>query len=1074
MTIAKLVDIWVNQEHNEYSEMEIRFGVHNKLYKINETNVMTNTIPYYSNVYHNYLSATDYNRVLSILLNNGYSKYESDVSYKSLRIFTEKKDYNSGSLKFISTNIRVEIITLEAIQYYLINEDLLEVYEKYSKCILFTVKGKNICELNDHFIKEWNFSVCQQYERTYSSMNDLDEIHYILNEWKNLKKTARYLNRLMLYSSNYDEYPTLYPYRIDMSIIKQTSSTSNKINQNILNEITSFEIEIEFLNQNKKKENKDKIIENLQLLIRLILSGLQNTSYPISYVEQNNVTSNYIKQCKIQIEKKHQQNLINIVNGKDWVGPSVTTLQIENILLTNNQTQINNICNNNYIVSDKTDGERHLLFIDPTYLKMYMIDRNMRIKYIGGKINNQNSEFIGCIIDGEYILNMFIAFDIYWYNGKDIRHWPFYNKENIHQCRYTLLKKLEQIYLTDIDNIKLQFIVKYYEINETNIFNACSSIYTKKNILPYPTDGFIFMNIKLPIPSISTISTVTTIPITTCRDTIITFKWKPPQYNTIDFLVMIEKDDNYNDKIYQFSKTENEYTKYNNDINNMNSYMKAKKILLYCGFHPMKDGLLYPMEYGYTGFRRIKKDSSMHLKEYIPTQFYANEPYDEHSGECYIELNNMDEQLHLQHFDGSYSEDIFTENQIIEFAYDIKRPSGWRWIPLKIRYEKTERYQRGEREYGNSYRVCQENWNSIHSPITENMLINGNHINLNNEILNISSCILPFSSYYHNKYDYVYNTIQLRKYHNTIKRILLQNICTKTNLWLIDFACGKAGDLHKWNDLNISFVLGLDISQDNLCNRLDGAWARYCDLREKNNLSNLQCLFLQSDVTKSILNGDGLYHTLDKQVWKSCIGKCTLRESKNIGNEIVKLYNKIKSEIFPISTCFFAIHYFWESEIKLDGFLNNLVNLICVGGYFACTCFDGELIFELLKNIKKGEKITSSIYNENILWSITKEYNDNDNKLLHEYQSEVLCNSYEIYIGNKIKVYQESIHHELDEYLVHIRYFIKRMEVIGFQCIQNNLFTEIHDPQSFNMNEDEKRISYLNRGLIFQKTRTYG
>ena len=46
-------------------------------------------------------------------------------------------------------------------------------------------------------------------------------------------------------------------------------------------------------------------------------------------------------------------------------------------------------------------------------------------------------------------------------------------------------------------------------------------------------------------------------------------------------------------------------------------------------------------------------------------------------------------------------------------------------------------------------------------------------------------------------------------------------------------ACGKAGDLPKWINANLAFVLGIDLNKDNIENRLDGACARYLNYAKK-------------------------------------------------------------------------------------------------------------------------------------------------------------------------------------------------------------------------------------------------
>ena len=64
-----------------------------------------------------------------------------------------------------------------------------------------------------------------------------------------------------------------------------------------------------------------------------------------------------------------------------------------------------------------------------------------------------------------------------------------------------------------------------------------------------------------------------------------------------------------------------------------------------------------------------------------------------------------------------------------------------------------------------------------------------------------------------------------------MKKILIQSVSKRGNT-LIDFACGKAGDLPKWIASNLSFVMGIDISKDNIENRLNGACARYLNYKK--------------------------------------------------------------------------------------------------------------------------------------------------------------------------------------------------------------------------------------------------
>ena len=59
---------------------------------------------------------------------------------------------------------------------------------------------------------------------------------------------------------------------------------------------------------------------------------------------------------------------------------------------------------------------------------------------------------------------------------------------------------------------------------------------------------------------------------------------------------------------------------------------------------------------------------------------------------------------------------------IVEFRYDRTRDDFWRWIPIRVRYDKTAEYRQGIKNYGNAFHVAQSIWQSIHDPITSEML----------------------------------------------------------------------------------------------------------------------------------------------------------------------------------------------------------------------------------------------------------------------------------------------------------------------------------------------------------------
>ena len=63
--------------------------------------------------------------------------------------------------------------------------------------------------------------------------------------------------------------------------------------------------------------------------------------------------------------------------------------------------------------------------------------------------------------------------------------------------------------------------------------------------------------------------------------------------------------------------------------------------------------------------------------------------------------------------------EIVEDNTIVEFRYDVNKDQFWRWIPIRVRYDKTSEYRSGGKNYGNAYHVANSNWHTIHNPITK-------------------------------------------------------------------------------------------------------------------------------------------------------------------------------------------------------------------------------------------------------------------------------------------------------------------------------------------------------------------
>jgi len=349
---------------------------------------------------------------------------------------------------------------------------------------------------------------------------------------------------------------------------------------------------------------------------------------------------------------------------------------------------------------------------------------------------------------------------------------------------------------------------------------------------------------------------------------------------------------------------------------------------------------------------------------------------------------------------------------------------------------------------------------------------------------NIPSELVEDDVYYNRKSDSTI-TRALRDFHNLfVKRILILSVANRGDT-LIDMTVGKGGDFPKWIAAKLSFVFGMDISRDNIQNRMNGACARFLNYRKKWKTMPM-ALFVSGNSALNIRGQGNLACFTDKgkQITRAVFGEGPKDEAK-LGAGVYKQYGKGR-EGFNIVSNQFSIHYFFENKTTLNGFLRNVSECCKVGGYFIGTSYDGTKVFRALESKAPGESIKIMQDNRK-MWEITKQY-DNDT-----FDNNESC------LGYQIDVYQESINKVFPEYLVNYDYLIRLLEQYGFALLTAKESQEIGMPSSidnFNvlfaemkhriksrrlrpadigtamdMTSDEKKVSFLNKYFIFKKIR---
>jgi len=986
------------------------------------------------------LTKIDYDNVIRKLKSLQFTSSKPQGDYQ-LKIQSEYTDIKTGRTKM--SNIRTQISGISAIQSYCKNNG----FNKHDRAISYMMK--TYAKIDEYVvlpIDNENFSFRISYQKETDMNDGQPAIKQLITEWPNLKKNFRFINRVSF------THPD-YPIRFDLSVVKSNinSKQYNIQDSKVFEATEKYEIEIEIINQDIKVDDTVPTLEKyIKGCIKIVLSGIQGTNYPIGSDTKRDVIKSYHK----LLHGRTKDYLV----PRDFCGPASYTLELKNIQPDiEGSSAVPNI-RNNYTVTDKADGARKLLYIDKDG-KVYFIPTTAAIEFTG--IITKDSGLFSTIIDGEHILHdknggffdTFAAFDIYYLGGKSVREnsfVPLKPTATAKKYRLPLLNSVvkdlsKQIILVTGKPVTMKIVAKkFYLGTETMpIFSGCYSILQKEKdgLFPYETDGLIFTPASFGVgggrEGEASRPTKTT--------WIHSFKWKPSQFNTIDFLISVRKSGSGVEKIGNIFKN-------GIDTDSTDQIIQYKMLTLRCGFDQTKHGFLNPCQ-------DVLDDSFPSMgggdnnENYKPAAFYPTNPYDNQAHSCHLILS--------KDASGDYAMicengDIIEDNAIVEFSYAVDQEPHYRWKPLRVRYDKTAELKSGQKNYGNAYHVANGNWHSIHNPVTDTMLSTGE--NIPEETMD--------DVYYDRKKERNF-TRNLRHFHNTgVKKMLIDKV-TKRGNTLIDFSVGKAGDLSKWTHSNLGFVFGLDISRDNIENKHDGACVRYLKAR-RDNRAVPYCLFINANASLNIKSGLAAFTEKGKEIAQSIFGE--IPKNQKLGEAVARQYGVVKKG-FDVGSCQFSLHYFFENNDTLQGFLRNITECIKEGGYFIGTCYDGSKIFNALKEKKRGESCCILQEGEEKVWEVVKNY-DSD-----------VFKPDETSVGYAINVYQETINKYFREYLVNFDYLIRVMENYGFKPVNQTEAKELGLPEgvgnfkqlyntSFQMSPDERKISYYNNYFVFKKVRT--
>ena len=907
------------------------------------------------------------------------------------------------------------------------------------KAYIAIIKDRNVSnDQSDIVLDQYNVKLKARREMPM----DASDIQQILSNWPKEKKYFRLIRRWTFH---------WHGVKFDLSMVRSTPTGKTVYtfqDINILAQPPVYEIEVEIDRDALNDKPAEEVYKNFIQGIGEILRGIQGNSI-------------LIRKKVVEETLKGYEQLTKVSKFR---GVNPVTLGVRHMVKEKQQGEYN--IRENYNVTDKADGLRVHGFVDEKG-ELFMIDMTMNVYKTG--LKNPNCK--GSLMDGEYVtqgkngksVQELLFFDIYYYEGKDISQKPFSERHNLMKSWIQAWNRdggPQKLYKSVALNVTLK---SFFIAKGDDIFEMSRRVLDNDSIRNYHTDGLIFTpnNEGLPEKAGATFKEQ--------------FKWKPAKDNTVDFLVVMEKDveNNKVDKIVSGIKHDTE-----KEIN-----YKIARLLVSSSKPPNPRDVILNKE-------SMDKYNNGKLK---PVLFNPVDFPDLMANACYMEVE-MDNETKEEYAKAETGEPI-RDNSIVEMRYDTTKPPGWRWIPMRVRVDKTERYAKGIKKGEiqrtmNNEAVANDIWVSIHDPVTEHMIRTGNEAPTDEERREMAVLPSDIKKRYREKGDNTFDRTKVQtmlNFHNKyIKLELLYGAVFTEGRGkkLLDMAVGEASDLHKWIDGGATFVLGIDLAGESILNNNKGAYKRLLQRYEQNRNNKKPIpippiFFVIGDSSKRIYDGDAGSTEQEKDILRSIFGYPggpvpALVEDKGAG----ELRGGVDSIV-----CMYAIHYFFSSETIFNGFLDNINKTLKVGGLFVGTNFDGEAVFNLLRHTKEGETV-SGIEDGSSLWEITKKYS----------AEEMPIDSSAFGMAVDVKFITIGMSHI--EYLVPWQLLVSKMKSIGCELVGAEELATMGLKSSTNMYETSydmvqklksdkknlyriqnaaaKQFSFLNRWYIFKRVSKSG
>ena len=402
---------------------------------------------------------------------------------------------------------------------------------------------------------------------------------------------------------------------------------------------------------------------------------------------------------------------------------------------------------------------------------------------------------------------------------------------------------------------------------------------------------------------------------------------------------------------------------------------------------------------------------------------------------------------------------VIEDRAVVEFLYNTETQS---FEPLRTRPDKTR---------GNDYVTVHNIWNNIFDPITEDMVCG---------LAEIGKTAADFSD--GDRYSKraltrsQLGTSRMSKYHNWIKSRLVgaaAAACAAPSpqaTKLLDLACGKGGDISKWNEHKIGVVVGIDGSHDSIVNGDDGVYARMYEART---YQSRPYVFAAYDLSLPLtLEAFQKYADQNAEMASVLEALWSSPDKKNASVDIGKGRNGLAHDGFDVVSCMFALHYFFKDPGTLQTFLDSVSNNLRPGGVFVGCCFDGPSVRAALQG---EDRLVGKTDGGRVLWVIDATPTTFEPAGLRTKKAREAAK-----YGREIRVYIDAINHKISEYLVDFDFLQDQLKQRGLVLIDaavdlpssTGMFSELlgRNGDGAKMTEAEATYSSFNRWFLFKKT----